>query len=469
MSTTLARLLTGLPDGWPGFREDDLRAAIAASGRKIVVLDDDPTGTQTVHDIPVLTGWGRETLATELSGDTSAFYVLTNSRSLPADQAAALGREIGQNLAEAGRQTGQSFCVISRSDSTLRGHFPAETDALAEGLGERFDATLLLPAFFEGGRYTIDDIHYVSDGDDLIPAAETDFARDAAFGYRASHLRDWVVEKTQGRVPAEDIRAISLQDIRVGGPACVADRLAQIPMGGVGVINAATRRDLEVFTLGLLSAESRGPRYLYRTAASFAPVRAGIAPRSLLTPDDLTLGAGGGLTVVGSYVAKTTQQLSHLRDLHGLVWVEVDVVSLLAEAHRGDEISRAMAQVEQGLQAGRDVVLFTERDLVLGADAAESLAIGKRISEGITAIVSAVSTRPRYLLVKGGITSSDIAVRSLGVRRAVVQGQILPGVPVWRLGAESRFPGLPYLVFPGNVGGPQSLCDLVGALRKKAA
>ena len=466
MSVTLQKLLAGLPDEWPGFQEDDLREAVAASGRKIVVLDDDPTGTQTVHGIPVLTDWSVETLAAELSGDASAFYVLTNSRSLPADQAAALGREIGQNLAEAGRQTGQAFAVISRSDSTLRGHFPAETDALAVGLGERFTATLLIPAFFEGGRYTIDDIHYVAEDEVLIPAAETDFARDAAFGYRTSHLRDWVVEKTQGRITSEDIQTISLRDIRIGGPVCIAERLAQIPLGGVGVINAVTRRDLEVFTLGLLSMEARGQRYLYRTAASFVPIYAGIPSRPLLQPGELKLGDGGGLIVVGSYIAKTTEQLARLRELPELVCVEIGVAALLDETRREIEISLARAQVEQGLSAGHNVVLFTQRELIRGTCPEESLAIGGQVSKGITTIVEGIRTRPRYVLAKGGITSSDIAVHSLGVRRALVIGQILAGVSVWRLGAESRFPELPYLIFPGNVGGPQALVQLVETLRE---
>jgi uncharacterized protein YgbK (DUF1537 family) len=68
-------------------------------------------------------------------------------------------------------------------------------------------------------------------------------------------------------------------------------------------------------------------------------------------------------------------------------------------------------------------------------------------------------------LTKGGITSSDIATEGLAVKDALVCGQIIPGVPVWKLGAESRYPGLIYVVFPGNVGDAQALVEVVNKLR----
>ena len=75
--------------------------------------------------------------------------------------------------------------------------------------------------------------------------------------------------------------------------------------------------------------------------------------------------------------------------------------------------------------------------------------------------VSSLAVRPRFLVAKGGITSSDIGVHALQVRRATVLGQALPGVPVWKLGAESRYPGMSYVVFPGNVGDEDGLRSLV--------
>jgi uncharacterized protein YgbK (DUF1537 family) len=223
---------------------------------------------------------------------------------------------------------------------------------------------------------------------------------------------------------------------------------------------------MEVFTQGLLTAEASGKRFLYRTAASFVPVRAGIVPRSLLTPSEVvTTEAGGGLILVGSHVPRTTSQLEHLLRLPGVVPIVVDVASLLSEAHGEETIKQVAQQADASLRRHEDVVLFTSRQLVTGTDAASSLSIGQRVSAGLVAMLQALTTRPRYILAKGGITSSDMATRGLGVRRAMVLGQILPGVPVWQLGAETRHPGLSYIVFPGNVGGPEALSEVVTALR----
>ncbi len=190
--TPVARhaLFDRLPSPWPEPLLDAIRARVHASGQRFVVLDDDPTGTQTVHDLPVLTEWPVEALAEELER-VPVFYVLTNSRALDAPGAVALAREIGANLREAARRTRRTIAVASRSDSTLRGHFPSEVDALARALhGDEAARAcyVLTPYFAEGGRFTIDDIHYVLQGETLVPAAQTEFARDKVFGYRSSHL-----------------------------------------------------------------------------------------------------------------------------------------------------------------------------------------------------------------------------------------------------------------------------------------
>ena len=337
------------------------------------MLDDDPTGTQTVHNVPVLTTWSVDALSAELMTDASAFYVLTNSRSLPSDAAQALVREIGANLKAAMRATGRDAVVISRSNSTLRGHFPAEVDTLTSALDLEFDACLLIPCFFEGGRYTVDDVHYVQEGDEFVPAAETPFAQDAAFGYRESNLRDWVEEKTAGRVPASDVASISIDLLRRGAPEQVRDALLDLKQGAVCVVNAADYSDLEMLVQALLDAEAAGRRFIYRTAASFVRVRAGIAPRPLLTRDEIRLDDGNGaLVVVGSYVPKTTRQLSALLRQPDVHSVEIDVRRLIDPHARADEIERVTAQAEAHLSRNHATVVFTRRELITGADAEDS-------------------------------------------------------------------------------------------------
>src|SRR4029450_817123 len=300
-------------------------------------------------------------------------------------------------------------------------------------------------------------------------AAETEFARDALFGYQVSELRQWVAEKTAGRIPAQTVASVSLEDIRRGGPQQVTTRLMGLTHGCVCVVNAASQRDLEVFVQGLLAADGRARRLLYRTAASFVPIRADIAPRSLLAPAELAMPvSGGGVIIVGSHVPRSSSQLAALQSQPGVVSVEVQVQALLAAAQYDAEVARVTQAIEQALRRDADVGLFPSRALVPGADASSTLAIGQRVSAGLVAVVRALTTRPRYLLAKGGITSSDIATQGLGVKRALGLGQIMPGVPVWQLGPETRESCLGCIVVPGNVGGPQALAEVVLGLRSQA-
>ena len=460
-SVNKAELLNALPPEWPEDLLPDIQKQVAGGGRKVVVLDDDPTGTQTIHDLAVLTQWSVADLQKELATDAPAFYILTNSRALNGDDAAALNAEIGRNLRAASHATGVDFTVVSRSDSTLRGHYPGEVDALAEALGEATAPQLIIPFFLEGGRYTIDDVHYVAEGDQLVPAGETQFARDAAFGYRSSNMAQWVEEKTGGRVAAADVVTVSLVDIRKGGSQRVTERLVKLGPGSVCAVNAASYRDLEVFVMGLLAAEAQGRRFVYRTAASFVRVLAGIAPQPLLALKELGVGSdAGALFVVGSYVPKSTSQLSVLLEQPHVVPIEVSVGRLLDEAERSGEIARAASAAGSAIVAGKNAVVYTSRELISGGNAEQSLAIGNVVSDGLVQIVQSITVQPRYLVAKGGITSSDVAVHGLGVVRAMVLGQILPGIPVWRLGEESRFPGMGYVVFPGNVGDEDGLASL---------
>lgn len=434
---------------------------------KVVVLDDDPTGTQTVHGIPVLTEWSVATLEAELRDPAPCFYLLTNTRAFPVARACEINREIGRNLSTAAQRAGRAFTVVSRSDSTLRGHYPAETDALMDSLGGGFDGTLIIPAFGAGGRYTVGDVHYVADGDTLTPAGATEFARDASFGYRASNLRDWVEEKTGGRIPASQVVSISIADLRGDRDEVVVARLRAIPHGGAAIVNIAARSDFAALTRALATMEQAGKRYLFRTAGDFVAAYAGIGTRPLLTADELRSpdARAGGLLAAGSYVGKTSAQLDALfAGCPQLARIEMSVARLLEADQRAAEIARCTKEIETHLAAGRSVAVYTSRQLITGRDAAESLAIGEKVSSSLVTVVKSLQVRPRWFVAKGGITSSDLATKALGLRRAMILGQALPGVPVWQAGTESKWPGLTYVVFPGNVGGPDAIRQLVAGL-----
>ena len=475
-----------------------IAARVAGDDQTIVVLDDDPTGTQTVYDLPVLTVWSEAALDAEFGRGTPAFYVMTNSRSMGQEEAAAVGRAIAGRLRAAAARHGRRLSVISRSDSTLRGHYPLEIDVLAEALSgdsgdsgattaanaanaNAIDGQILVPFFLEGGRLTLDDVHYVAEGDRLVPAAQTPFARDHAFGFTRSNLRDYVEEKTGGRIGRDDVESITLDDLRTGGPTRVRAKLSALRNMCACIVNAVTMRDVQVFALGLLDAEARdGRRFLVRSAASFVQARIGLPKRPILDAGRIRSkgggagahgtgaggGANGGLVVVGSYVPKTTRQLEELLRLDGVLKVEVAAADLVDEAKRPTAIDATLAQVEAVLASGRDAVVYTSRDLVTGATPAESLRIGNGVSDGLVSIVSRLTIQPSFIIAKGGITSSDVATKGLGIRRAMVLGQAAPGIPVWQIGEEGKFPGMSFVVFPGNVGTDDALAKLVKSLSR---
>jgi len=453
-----------LPKPW----SEDLRPVIAekvkASGTKLVVLDDDPTGTQTVHDIPVYTSWDSDVLEQALSEKGNIFYILTNSRSLIKEDAEQLAKTIGQNLQAASVKTKQAFTVISRSDSTLRGHYPAEVDALAEGLGLAIDAHIIIPAFFEGGRETINDIHYVHQEGTYTPANETAFAQDAVFAYKNANLKKWVAEKTANAITEKEVLSISLEDLRLGGPDLVSKKLLDTKHRAI-IVNATCYRDLEVFSLGLLESEAQGKRYLYRTAASFVVSRAGIKKRDLLTAKEFNLaGQTGALVVVGSHVPLSSQQLEHLLSHSTIEAIELNAAELLT-SDANTIIQKTITRVNELLELGKDVVIYTSRELIKRQDDQQNLSIGAKISASLVEVLQGLTVRPKFLIAKGGITSSDLATKGLAVKKAIVQGQVLPGVPVWQLGDEAKFPHLDYIVFPGNVGSEDSLTAILNLLK----
>ena len=467
MPIQLQEILSSLPPVW----SEDLLPAIRRKNAQrpvsIVVLDDDPTGTQTVHNIPVLTNWKLKTITDEFADKTPLFYLLTNSRSLTKAAAVDLASEVGASIFEASRKTHRAFEIISRSDSTLRGHFPAEVDALADVLELQQAVCVIIPFFQEGGRYTINDIHYVKEGQQLVPAADTAFAKDVVFGYHNSDLKWWVEEKTQGRISATSVQSFSLKEIRKEGVDYVTKKIAGCKPGSVCIVNAADYRDLEVVTLGLLQAQQEGKRFLFRTAASFVRVRAGLTARQLLTADEMNVtGSIGGLVIVGSHVPRSSQQLDHLLQHGNVQGIEFNVDKILSLKDRDEEIRRSVEFVENELSQGQDVVVYTSRKLITGRDNEGSLSIGRQISQGLVEVVSSMGVRPRYILAKGGITSSYIATQALGIVRAHILGQVLPGVPVWQSGPESKFPDMSYIIFPGNVGSTEAISEVVQGFRE---
>lgn len=477
MAISLEVLLKGLPKG-PQVPAHVVAALAENSDRILVVLDDDPTGTQSVADLPVLMNWSPSSLEWAFRQGKPAVYVMTNSRSLAPEDAEDRNRQVARNAFAAAEKVGVKIDFVSRSDSTLRGHFPLETNVLAEEIlshsGNPVDGVIIVPAFGDAGRITVRSVHYAgSDADGYTPAGETEFAKDATFGYRSSDLRDWVQEKTAGQVRAADVAGIDLATLRSSHDETVAV-LRGLSKAKPAVIDIVDENDLRLLALALNEAEGCGSRLLYRVGPPFVRALIGQEPHPPLEAEDISAirrgglaeDAVGGLIVVGSHVAMTTKQLEILVERTSPIELEIDVATVLGdkpEAYLAEVAERVIAALAHG-----NVVVRTSRSLVMGTDAADSLGLSRRVSTSVVEVVkqTLAGYAPRFVVAKGGITSSDVASRGLEIERAVVRGPMLPGiVSLWEpMDGPAR--GIPYIVFAGNVGGPSSLADVVDKLSR---
>lgn len=448
-----------------------IRTANAASGRRIAVLDDDPTGSQAVHGVGIVTAFEAAEFAAALTDEGSTCFILTNTRSLTESDATGLSARVAVSLFELGNGWGAPVDVVSRSDSTLRGHVVAEVRAIDQArrqvLGTGYDGVLLVPAYFEAGRFTAGNIHWATVGNGVVPVGESEFAQDATFGYTSSDLREFVSEKSGGSIRPDEVHTLTLDDIRTGGPDRVASILAGVSGGAFVVVNATDYADLEIVVLGLQQAHADGRTFLHRTGPSFVRALAGLEPQPPLTAENIWPDGnpgGHGLVVVGSHVGLTSRQVAAAQRRGGLSDVELQVPLLMDPAQRDAHVAAAARAVADAL-AGTDVLLYTSRRLMRSSDPAESLAISRTVSTALIEVVrAALVARPSWVVAKGGITSHDVAVRGFGIRRAEVLGQLLPGmVSVLRpIEAAPEAIGMPYVVFAGNVGDESTLAHVIG-------
>ncbi len=444
--------------------------------KKIVVLDDDPTGVQTVHGISVYTDWTTASLEKAFTAPESMFFVLTNSRGFTAPQTEEAHKEIAKNLAAVSKKTGKDFIVISRGDSTLRGHYPLETDvlrsALESELGVEFDGEIICPFFKEGGRFTLNNTHYVREGEELVPAGQTEFAKDKTFGYVSSLLPAWCEEKSNGRYPADGVVCISLEMLRTLDYDGIEKALLSTSGFGKVIVNAIDYVDIMAFAVAFCRAVQKGHTFLFRSAAAIPKVLGGISNKPLLTAKDLIdpSNTHGGIVVVGSHIKKSTDQLNDLyNSTFPLEFIEFKAARVAEEGGLEDEVARIVQQAEEAITSGKSVVVFTSRDLYIPETADKDLILtaSVRISEAVTSIIGKLTVQPSFIVAKGGITSSDVGTKALQVKQAEVMGQIKPGIPVWKTGADSKFPHMPYVIFPGNVGDVSTLREVVEILHNR--
>ncbi len=433
---------------------------------KIIVLDDDPTGSQTVHSCLLLTRWDVETLKQGLQDAAPLFFILTNTRGMSAAEAETLTRTVCKNLRIALDELATAGITInpllvSRSDSTLRGHYPVETDVIAEELGP-FDAHFMVPAFFEGGRKTIDSIHYLMVDDKPVPVHETEFAHDSVFSYSHSYLPDYVEEKTRGRIKASQVERFDLQDVRGDS----LSRLLALQDNVCCVVDGETQEDLNHFCNQLMQAAQQGKRFLFRSAASLLTALAQLPPQPVAAEKmrEYVRNGMAGAIIVGSHVTKTTQQLNQLLQQADTAGIEIDVEKISAE--RAQLLADIIAKAEDCHAKNITPVIYTSRTELQFEDQQTRLAFGEQVSAFLMDVVRNLPVTTGFLISKGGITSNDVLSDGLALRTSRVVGQILAGCSVVRCPDDHpRYPDMPVVIFPGNVGDENALATVLHRLQ----
>lgn len=465
MGTVLSEILKELPN------EDDLNyrslnfELFKKLDKTCIVIDDDPTGNQTVYDIPLLTNWDVKTLASEME-HSPTFFLLTNSRSLSAEKSTQTYETIGSNIREASKISGKDYVIISRSDSTLRGHFPVEPETLKSKLNLNDAIKVFIPVMFEGNRVTVNNTHYIREEGQLIPVSDTPFAQDHSFKYSKSNLKEYIEEKSKGSIKSSDVYSFSLSTIRNEKTEVLSNTIFKIPPNHYCVFDSLSYSDLDKVAQALLLAEKSGKKIIYRTSSSFVPSYIGLKPMGLIDVDKLLSSKTnhGGLTIVGSYVKKSSEQLKKALSLFDSnTIIEVDINRILGNSS-SEYLNSLIRKIDKNINTGENIIVYTSRTLVTGKDISATINIASTVSNALVYMINSLSVKPKYLIAKGGITSHDLATKGLEMKRSKVIGQIAPGIPVWEMGENTKFPKLPYIVFPGNVGNKNSLKNIIQKL-----
>lgn len=422
----------------------------------LVVLDDDPTGAQSQAGVPVALEWKPELLARVAAESPPAVHLLTNTRALFAAEAEALTRQAASAAAAAFPRSP----IFLRGDSTLRAHLLPEYRGLRDAIHPgREPVLMLVPALPAAGRVTQDGVHYVERDGARVRLEATEYARDPDFAYTSSRLLDWAEERSNGFFPAAAGREVRLRELRERGRLAVRDALAGLDAAAtpaVLAVDAVDVFDLEAAAEGLRLALAAGIEVIVRSAPTFVGVFSGAAADGFVELPD---SPGPVLVLCGSHVPTSTRQLERLLERHpeSVVWVRPE---RLAGARSGEEVSGAVAAARERLDEDGLAVVATAREVYENGD---RLASGAAIASGLAAILAGSRERVGMVISKGGITSAVNVREGLASGLAEVQGPLRDGISLWSVDTPER-PALPFVVFPGNVGGEDDLADLVEAI-----
>lgn len=489
-------LLTQLPPEYPQDVTTQIEEILRTNQDEIVVfLEDDSTGVQKSHDVYLLTDYSDKGIHSGLDAARKVghrlVFILTNSRALTGAQAEELNRNIATTLMDIAQKEKINIRLGSRSDSTLRGHFPLEPFILRQALqdhGQQCDGIIVSHVFLtEMSRVTVNRIHMIrfqkTDGSFWYrPVHKTKFAADPRFGYPTSNMPEYVEFKSAtsrfGKILAEDVLHIDIESIRKGGPEEVKRQLLSASNGQIITFDTLTAQDLQVFVLGLLQAEQQGKQFLYRTAASLPPIRVNMKDIPILRREQIGSASTRDSRVLclwGSIVELSNIQLTALvNEMPEVLTQPFDVQKILNSKDQREQIIRQVVRrVEQDLTSETQMVIYTvpRQEYPLKKLSEEARAINQQtIAAALQEVYNRCSAQPDVVIFKGGTTSSTGLFHS-GAPRVYVLGQIAPGIPVVKIFPQDnmRFPGKELLLVlgPGNVGTASTYVKILQKLQGK--
>ena len=448
---------------------------------KIIIFDDDPTGSQTVYGCPLLLNWDEQTLEKAFAKSSPLIFILTNTRSLSSSLAVNKTREICSSIKKFFLRQGYSkddYFYISRGDSTLRGHGVLEPAILAEELGP-FHATFHIPAFLEGGRTTENGIHYLNG----VPVHTTDFGRDKIFGFSTSNLSKWIEDKSFGKIQEKNILHVQIKQLDMAfnnkdGFKSLLSFLSKLENNISVVVDAKSPYHLETLARAI-KVLSKEKRFLFRTAASFINSLSGLPPNPKDTADLVSLKSKKnefeykpGLIMVGSHVKLATDQLEVLLNDNSCEGLEIPVRKL-AGIFALEDSQQAILELEDILLSKIDYildikkvpVLYTSREEMKFSSYSKRMNFGLELAEFMAILVRKITNKLGYIICKGGITTQLLLQKGLNFNQVDLKGQILPGLSIVTSNSDQY--DLPVVTFPGNLGNEKTLLESFRLMESK--
>ena len=446
---------------------------------KVVVIDDDPTGSQTVNNCLLLLKWDYSTLVKGFKSESNLFFILANTRSLSENDATLRIQEICNNLKEVIAYEDvkkEEIIFVSRGDSTLRGHNFLEPNTINNCLGP-FDATFHIPAFIEGKRFTVNGCHFV----DKIPVDQTIFAEDKIFGYKTSNIKNLLFQQSKSQINLDDIQNIKLSDfetLKVEEKNIIFQKLKNFKNNIHVILDIENYSQLNKFSL-VINKLSKQKRFLFRTAASFISSISDIKsnPKKDIFSSNFRRQNNDnkflpGLVVVGSFVELSTLQLQQLLNISHCEPIELDVFEffrIISLENPEDKLNflkkTLLLEIRSNFKKGKTPVLFTSRKL-MSLECSEQFNFYNSLALFIANLVADLKNEIGYLISKGGITTNVILSNGLEADYVYLEGQIITGISLvtYKLKNDEK---LPIVTFPGNIGTADSLLKVWSILENK--